>query len=1298
MSSEGPESSVARWKERRHIALVVGVNSKAIPGQDALKYAVQDAADLAHVLQDCGYELFRSPLVGELATTEQMRKAALALAKAIADNDIVVFYFSGHGVFKVFSDSVEDVYLVTDDFDESDLDFDKHAHLSIRWLREMLYTHKRAADIFLILECCYAGNGGQMGVDPYLQNILRQLKFYYEDSTPPGEIPVHVLRTLLAATLPDTVASEHDGHGLMASILLRALRGECLDAFDANHKDCITYTSLLSYLEKHMPPEQRPRSYGTSGQMILAYYPGQVAQLQQKERRAEREQQLHAMIFDDAAFLQDRLSNFVGREKEVNEVREKIVHLQQTGGYLTITGPAGQGKSSVIAHLIDEAGQKEGLEHIAYHFIPLDPGPDYQFTILRKLMVRLILKYELPDFYLDGQTLAALRDFFPEVLKLIDDKGQREVIYIDGLDQLEEAGAGGDLKGKRDLSFLPSTVPTGIVFVLGTRPNDILAPLELKKPLVVYPLRNLSRADFDAILYHREVKLESHLADQFYQKLGENALFLDLAAKELAARGPITTAEVELLIQRLAANPDNLFGLALERLSRHERLWKRVMKPLLGILLVAREPLGRIHLKQILNLHQPDPIDNDQLTEGLTRLGGLIISDGQKRYTLFHPKLREYLDEKREDGDDQKRFGLETGIFDSEDIQDFHTLLKKWYEPGDRADIWQDTPDSREQGRREYVRYHYIAQLYHAHFWPHLFTVLDTGHYGQGKIHWDPSTQLFAKDVELGQLAASWEGYTYEEGIRRLPNLWRYTLLRCSLRSRADRYPEGAFRLLVLLRREQEAIGLAELLTNERRKVRALSEIALQLREQVSLQADWLGLLQRAEQVALGIQNSYQQACTLGELGQALAQVGEAERVAQIWQQAEQVVFRIEDSQQQAKALSMLGQALAQAGQWQQAEQIISRIEDSYEQAKALSMLGQALAQIGQWQQAEQIISRIDYGYEHTKALSALSRALAQAGQWQQAEQVVFRIEDSYEQAEALSMLGQALAQAGETRRAELLWQQTEQIISRIKDSYGKAEVLSALSRALAQAGQWQQAEQVVFRIEDSYEQAEALSMLGQALAQAGETRRAELLWQQTEQIISRIKDSYGKAEVLSALSRALAQAGQWQQAEQVVFRIEDSYEQAKALSMLSQALAQAGQWQQAEQVVFRIEDSYKQAEALSMLGQALAQTVETSSAALLRQQAEQIISRIEDSQEHVMALASVAKALAQAGRYNDLLHLIQRFWLLARTREEAFERFYLATHFIQKYPELGIAFFEGFTWVDAFLAGEKGNTNTTAI
>jgi hypothetical protein len=317
--------------------------------------------------------------------------------------------------------------------------------------------------------------------------------------------------------------------------------------------------------------------------------------------------------------------------------------------------------------------------------------------------------------------------------------------------------------------------------------------------------------------------------------------------------------EVEAIIKRIAENPDNLFGLAIERISRHEELWERVMKPLLGILLVTREPLARMHLKQIINLHQSTSIDHHQLRKGLERLGGLVISDGQERYSLFHLKLRDYLHQKRSESEDKLPV-QDTGVFDTEDVQRLHAWLVDWCEQGDMSHIWEKSTDAVEQGRREYARYHYITHLYHAHLWQRLFAVLDAGQYGQAKIHWDPSTRLFARDVELGQQAASWEGYTLEEGVAMLSRLWRYSLLHCSLGSRADRYPEAAFRLMTLLGQQQIAIGLADLVTDAVRRVRVLCQIAEQLREQLEERIVWMGLLLRASDVTQNIQDERQQA------------------------------------------------------------------------------------------------------------------------------------------------------------------------------------------------------------------------------------------------------------------------------------------------------------------------------------------------------------------------------------------------------------------------------------------------------
>src|SRR6266487_1689367 len=134
----------------RRIALVVGVNGQFVPGRDALKYAVDDAREIAQVLHDsCGFELFRSPLLGELASTENVREAVLDLADILDDHDMVLFYFSGHGEPMTVQGNVDDIYLVTHNFNAAHIRRDPRAHLSLRWLRSVLYELEKDVNMLL---------------------------------------------------------------------------------------------------------------------------------------------------------------------------------------------------------------------------------------------------------------------------------------------------------------------------------------------------------------------------------------------------------------------------------------------------------------------------------------------------------------------------------------------------------------------------------------------------------------------------------------------------------------------------------------------------------------------------------------------------------------------------------------------------------------------------------------------------------------------------------------------------------------------------------------------------------------------------------------------------------------------------------------------------------------------------------------------------------------------------------------------------------------------------------------------
>ncbi|HEY1013128.1 MAG TPA: ATP-binding protein, partial [Herpetosiphonaceae bacterium] len=175
--------------------------------------------------------------------------------------------------------------------------------------------------------------------------------------------------------------------------------------------------------------------------------------------------------------LRLRLSQVVGREREIAAIRDLIERQAAAGGYVLISGGPGAGKSCLLAALVGG----DGPERAPCHFVALRPAPGYQLEILQTLVARLALKHELADGYVPLTSYPALRDYFAALLQSIAARGRREVIYIDGLDQLPA-----DAAGQRDLSFLPATPPPGIVLVLSARPEADGAALALAAPALRY--------------------------------------------------------------------------------------------------------------------------------------------------------------------------------------------------------------------------------------------------------------------------------------------------------------------------------------------------------------------------------------------------------------------------------------------------------------------------------------------------------------------------------------------------------------------------------------------------------------------------------------------------------------------------------------------------------------------------------------------------------------------------------------------------------------------------------------------
>ena len=923
-----------------------------------------------------------------------------------------------------------------------------------------------------------------------------------------------------------------------------------------------------------------------------------------QERPTGRQERLRALLHDHSGFIASRMEAFVGREAELAEIRARIAEKLPTGGYVTITGQAGQGKSSVIARLVadalgDHAPMRERLLEPGAgvpicHFIPFSPGPDHQVGLLRNLIARLCLTYGLPDFYAASDSRPALRDYFAAALRDVAKQGSQEIIYIDGLDQIEE-----DASGVRDLSFLPEEPPAGIVFVLGTRPNDTLKPLELRKPQHEYWLPAISRTDFDLILKHRGVHLDTLLADRFYTAMQENALYLDLVAHELAQADAV---KPEQIIARVADNPANIFSLSIERLQRNERQWETVLRPILGLLLATRAPLSQRALRALIGA------DDLRIRQGLQRLGGLVQRDGEGRYGLFHLKLGEYL---RQD------------VFAADEEESYQQQFVIWCEGGKGGinAIWADIlGDALEQERRGYARQHYIAHLAAARAYGQLWDVIDTGEYGTAKRRYDPSTRGYILDLDIVRQAVvdAGSGDVHKQACS-LTQLWRYSLLRGMLTSQTDRYPDELFLALVALGRIDEAVNLAELLSNPKKKVDTLQAIGAALL--ASNCDEGISVLQRAYMSTEAIPEGLNRINALSSLTVALTQV-------QRWDEAHTTAIAIPDTEMRVKALCSLAVALMQArhpaaiATFVAARVTTEAIPDDWRRAEALSSLASALAQVQRWDEARTTVDAIPDDKRRTVALSSLTVALVQAQRWDEARATADAIPNTEKRVKALCSLAASLVQA-QHPTAAATFITAHAITEAIPRSWWRGEAFIHLAAALAQTQRWDEARAIADAIPDGEHRTRALSCLTIALVQAQR-------WDEARTTADAIPDTEKRAKALCSLAVALAEVrhptttATFIAARATTEAIPDNWKRAAAFSSLSAALAQAKRWDEARATADAIPDRECCTMTLSSLTVALAQAQHWN-------EARATADAIPITEKRVKVLCSLAAALAQA-------------------------------------------------------------------
>ena len=277
------QNTVAEFDSIRKYALIVGINTYSSKNIPSLRFAVQDAQELYDVLTDPARGRFPRESVtlltdksGNPPTEANIIRSLTKIRNSARENDLVLVFFSGHGV-----EEDERAYLLPQDADLDALDataIERDAF--VRQIDKIL-----AKKVIVILDACHAGgisrSGKGAGRDATLSN-----QYYDQFEGSRG-------RAFIASCGGGQMSWEDEEarHGVFTNSLVRGLSGA---ADNLPENGLVTLSELQRFLEsdvsdwarRHGKAQQPQVSLeSASGDMPIGVNMDYVEKMKAKDRR-----------------------------------------------------------------------------------------------------------------------------------------------------------------------------------------------------------------------------------------------------------------------------------------------------------------------------------------------------------------------------------------------------------------------------------------------------------------------------------------------------------------------------------------------------------------------------------------------------------------------------------------------------------------------------------------------------------------------------------------------------------------------------------------------------------------------------------------------------------------------------------------------------------------------------------------------------------------------------------------------------------------------------------------------------
>ena len=696
-------------------------------------------------------------------------------------------------------------------------------------------------------------------------------------------------------------------------------------------------------------------------------------------------------------------------------------------------------------------------------------------------------------------------------------------------------------------------------------------------------------------------------------------------------------------LKDLPVGLDKLYFTYLQRIipPNDDSRWDEEYAPFMQILSVAQEHMT---LTQLMAFTGKSKLKVKGYYRNLQHFIECTDDGEQKdsaRFRLFHQSFIDFLGSSTlHDGTDN-RFYLP--------VEECHSFMAECCAQEGLDIIWQNEKyDDIEQERRLYARKYYILHLYESgpRYRRELHNILTEESYGRAKLKYDPSMRSYILDLDLGRQALLSNNYDEQESVERLPRLWRYSLLHCSLVSKADQYPAEAFRLAMMLHLPQDRFyGLVDLITQALNKVEALVSIA----EFTTDDEAQDHLLRKIVDVITDIEDESEQQLARQRLGQLLANIQHPERV--------EAIFKlIDDIAKQEHLIYCVCETLINRQRFEQALCYIELFNDENKRAQVYYNIAVQYIDTNQFEDAYKAIGQAHGTPYYVMGLCKFIKALASREDEASRLQAQTTLESLEQHIQTLSSAKErvemrfTLVEALEDLVAK---EAVQKVLQQIDDDVKKSEWWILRYRLWAKQKKWPQLTDALqkrirdrksqVKVRDFYlqeliknQQLDLLrkqipvntrnSRLQQSIVkQIIEHLAEKLYWQEAEDILTGLEKNV-VAEARYILATKQAKLHLWEQAYSNIEKLGDPNLEISSWYTLIQELILEHQWAEAERHLDHLSIPLK-IKALCELGIEYAREQQPEKAAIQWSRVEALLGTMQEQHVHRKALAVLSAA-----------------------------------------------------------------------